>query len=157
MTTVLETRVKGVNRCHKYANELYPVLLEAFSEFVGNKVELAVGGLTQKVRNKIDQLNLPCTPGLHVSRYPSRYNICYRVTTSECSDKGHAYYHEVSLYIGELDGNVLKKINDLKDFKPYKIDYEAADIEIKRTQYKLAKSLADAAQAALYPFGEYDR
>lgn len=62
-------------------------------------------------------------------------------------------YHEVTVYVGTLDGGVLKDITPAN----FRTDYTPEEVEANRERYKAAKKAADEAQFYLYPFGEYDR
>lgn len=150
---ILEARVRGVNAANHFANLLYPKLLSVFGNFVGEKIEKVGGGLMQKVQNGINALGLPNTVRLSVYRYASNYSLVYVVKTCETVDGG-AYYHETSVYVGDMNNGVLTKILPAPTFKT---DYKAEDVKAARETYEAAKKAADAAQSALFPFGEYDR
>lgn len=150
---VLETRVRGVNAANHFANLLYPKLLSVFGNFVGEKIEKVGGGLLQKVQNEVNALGLPNTVKLSVYRYASNYSLVYVVKTCETLDGG-AYYHETSVYVGEMSNGVLTKITPAPNFKT---DYSAETVKAAREAYETAKKAADAAHSALFPFGEYDR
>lgn len=149
---VLEARVRGVNRAHQYAMELYPRLAVVFQPFVGQKVETNSGPLMAKVQKLVDALNLPCTGPLHVYRDQSDYCMRYVVKTCEC-ENGHGYYYNASVTVGELDRGVLTALCPAPQ---YRTDYSADEVAAARQRYKNAKRAADEAHSALYPFGESD-
>ena len=62
--------------------------------------------------------------------------------------------HEVTIYVGDLNGSVLTSISP-----PFegRADYTAEEVVEKRAKYEKAKKLADAARSDLSPFGENDR
>lgn len=150
---VLEARVRGVNAANHYANLLYPKLLSVFGNFVGEKIEKVGGGLLQKVQNGVNTLGLPKTVKLSVYRHASSYSLVYVVKTCETVDGG-AYYHETSVYVGEMANGVLTKILPAPTFKT---DYKAEDVKAARLAYEAAKKAAGVAHSAMFPFGEYDR
>jgi hypothetical protein len=152
MQTVLETRVKGVNKANAFANELWPRLVAVFAPFVGQKIEKVDGPLLAKIQKLVDALNLP-NGDIHVYRHVSNYSLAYTVKTCECTN-GIAHYFEQTLYIGKMNNGVLV---ELKELEPFKTDYTAENVLKAREAYKVAKEAADKAQSALYPFGEYDR
>lgn len=148
---VLAARVKGVNRAHDYANKLYARLVPTFKPMVGTKIFKVDGTLLQKIKEQLPEL--PCTPGLHVHKNSSDYSLSFSVRTSE-DVNGLAYYHSVSVYIGDVRNGVLEKIANPHEFRT---DFTVEEIAEKRTKYNLAKQAYDNAKSALFPFGEYDR
>jgi len=149
----LEARIRAVNRANAYANELSAKLKELFRPFVGQKVLKADNTLMEKYKKVLPKFT--CTPNLSVYRYTSEYSLVFIVKTCEGDNNGHAYYHETSVYVGELQNGFLTKVGD--EPLNLKTDYTAADITAKRQAYNAAKRLADEALSALHPFGEYDR
>lgn len=103
---VLAARVKGVNRAHAYAKKLYEQLVPIFKPLVGTKIFKADGTLLQKIKEQLPELS--CTPGLHVHKNSSDYSLSFSVRTSE-DVNGLAYYHSVSVYIGEVRNGVLDR------------------------------------------------
>jgi len=157
--TVLEARVRGVNKAHDYANQLYSQLRAVFEPFVGQQIFKVDGTLLAKVKKLVDALNLPCTVSLHVYRHVSDYSLAYTVKTCEVvptepGNYGTAYYYEITVYVGEIKGKILTKINKAPNFNTKN---RASDVVEARERYKEAKKLADEAHSALYLFGEYDR
>lgn len=152
---ILETRVNGVNRANKYGNELYHILRKVFKPFIGQKVIRKTGGLMKKIQNIIDSLDLPSGIPLQVYRNSfSDYSLAYTVKTCETSNC-RAYYHEISVYIGNLENGILKDMN--YPFPDFKTDYKAETIIEKRKLYKELKEKADRAKSELFPFDTYDR
>jgi hypothetical protein len=68
---------------------------------------------------------------------------------------GHAYYYEVTFYVGELTGDVLKNITTNETGFP--TDYTVEQVEANRETFKVAQKAFESARSALYPFGEFDR
>jgi len=150
----LETRIRAVNAANDFANKLHPRLIAVFGDFVNEKIEKVNGDLLQKVQKGIELLNLPNTNKLSVYRNRSNYSLSYVVKTCEVAD-GRAHYHETVVQVGEMSNGVLTQLN----MNPYvyKTDYTAAQIQVAREQYAIAKRYADDAHGKLHPFGEYDR
>ena len=65
---------------------------------------------------------------------------------------GLSEYREVSVYVGELSGDVLAKLCDRPN---HRSDHSAAEVKAIREEVKLAQKALDAAKSKLYPFGEY--
>lgn len=155
-TSVLDCRVRGVNAANKYAHELFTLLVPIFTPFVGQKIEKADGGLLAKIAKLLPEF--PCGVKLHVYKYQSNYSLVWVVKTCECHDAGngvgHAYYHETSVYIANVRNGVLESMYPKFEART---DYTVAEVIKNREAYKAAKQLADNAQSALHPFGEYDR
>jgi hypothetical protein len=156
MTTKLKARVRGVNRAHAYANELFPRLREAFTPFLEKQIETKNGPLLAKVQKVVESLALPYGVDLSVYRHSSNYSLAYTVKTCEVLD-GHAYYYEITIYIGSMDVGILTKLTKLSDVPHYKDDYSAEEVETARLKYRAAKAVADELHGKLHPFGEYDQ
>jgi hypothetical protein len=155
----LAIRVRGVNKANARANKLYDELIPIFKPLVGKPLFKVTGGLFEKYKKLVP--DFPYGHGLpQIYRNSSNYSLSYTVKTWEAEPSnipGHSdigYYHETTVYIGDLQNGVLTKLYDPPNFKT---DYNAADIAAKREAYQKAKEAADKAQSALFPFGEYDR
>lgn len=152
-TTALEARVKAVNKANGYAKMIYPKLSAMFKKFLGTKIEKADGSLTVKVKKELPEL--PEVPGVSTFRDRSQYSLLW--TVSACENSEHStLYHKTSVYIGEMKDGVLTKLTEYF-CENLRTDYTVEDILAKREAYKAAKKIADAAESALFPFGDYDR
>jgi len=150
----LEARVRGVNRANEVANALYHDLRRVLEPFMGQKVVKAEGGLMKKVQDAIATLQLPSTPQLHVYRYQSDYSLVWTVKTCE-SIPSHTYYHETSVYVGELAHH--QTLSKWYDPPKHRTDYNVSEIQAARDAFKDAEKAFETARSALVPFGEYDR
>lgn len=148
---MLQAKVEAVNLANRYANEIHPILSAAVTPFVGQQV-LKVDQFLAKVKKVIPEL--ACTVPLHVYRNTSDYSLSWTVKTCVSDGRGHAVYHETTVYVGELRNGVLTQ---LSSFEKLREDYTAEEVERLRAAYREAKSVADKAHSALHPFGEYDR
>jgi hypothetical protein len=155
--THLEAKVAAVNAAHSYALTLYTTLRPVLEPFVGQQIEKADGGLLQKVAKLLPEL--PYTHNLAVIRNSSTYSLIWSVKACESypsssGDTNFAVYHEISVYVGHMEGNKLVSFYDPPDFKT---GYTVKEVEALRAAYRKAKNAADAALSAIQHFGEYDR
>jgi hypothetical protein len=146
MTNELQAKVKAVNTANEYANQVYNTLSNLFSDFIGQKIVK----LNRDILNKIVLPIFPCTPDLHVFRRHAAYSLAWTVKTCELYEHS-CVYHEVTVYVGQLNGQVLEKICE---WTPLRTDYTEKEIIQKREAYKEAKEIADKMKDQLYPFGE---
>ncbi len=153
----LEAKVKAVNRAHAHAVKLYDALVPVFTPLVGCKILKADNTLLQSVQKVI-----PVVEGgnssLRVYRNQSNYSLAWTVNASEnIVGQQSCLYYEISVYVGNLDGQVLKDIMDPANQGFRRTDYTAGEIEGKRNVYEEAKKVMEDAKSALWPFGENDR
>ena len=158
--SVLETRVKAVNRANAYVNEIAPQLLAVFAKFVGQKIIKSDGHLTGKVQKCVDGLNLTNTNKLAVYFEKTRPFVRFTVKTCENYPDGRggiAYYHQTGINIGWYSDADPSVLTGLYEFESRKTDYDAKEIEALRTAYKNALKAVNEAENALSPFGVCDR
>ncbi len=153
----LSARVKAVNNVNAAACSIFPLIAAALMPFIGKKVLKVDGSLVEKVKNQIAPL-LPSTPSLSSFRNHLNNSLSWTIKTSETID-GIAMYAEAAIYVGEVEDGILKSIYTDSPFATgnVKTDYTVEDIMAKREACRLAKEAAREAEAALGPFGEYDR
>lgn len=153
---VLAARVRIVNRAHETANQLARVLKERFAPLVGKKIEKAGGQILEKYKGLLPEF--PHDHNLMVYKHTSNYSLAWTVKTSETVPMvgvGHAYYYEVTFYVGDLQGDTLKNIATHET--NFRTDFTAEEVEKNREAFKVAQKAFEDARSALYPFGEYDR
>jgi hypothetical protein len=148
----LEAKVKAVNRANKLGLEVYQLLAPVFVDLVGTKILKADGSLLQKIENRLPTLTNDRRT--RVSRSPSRYVLAWNVQTNEPESEFTVTYHEVTVYVGDVDGDALKAI---RDYTPSRTDWTVAEVLEGRRKIKEAKEALSVAEASVYPFGEYDR
>jgi hypothetical protein len=148
----LNAKVNAVNAAHTAALDLFPKLRAALLPFVGRQVVKADGYLMQKVQKALPEL--PAGNHLHCFASVKSHTLHWHVKADATTPGGHAFYHEVSLYVGTLDGGTLKEVWDAPP--ELRTDYTAQEVQEKRKAYEQAKKAANDAQSALHPFGEYD-
>lgn len=153
----LAARIKAVNAANDYANNLFDILADWVKPMIGQKVFKVDGEWMEKFKNKLPTFAKQWNNvDVHVYRASSRYSLGWTVKACVSIEGGcGCVYHETSVYVAHVDGQVLSSMYDKQT--PHKTDYTAADITAKREEYKRLKKLADDAQSALHPFGEYDR
>jgi len=153
MNKSLKPKVEAVNRANKYMNELAVKLVAFFGPLVGKEILKADGSLLAKYAKQLSEVvTFPNTVDLLVYRNPSRYTLSWVVKTcqpieGECG----CLYHEVTLYVGDLDGQTLKA---LLPFTPQKTDYSAEKVEALRGEVKKAKDKYENLKRGLFPFEE---
>lgn len=150
----LEAKVRAINSVHKYATELHPVLVKFFTPYIGQTILKQDGSLLKKIVEKLPEFLHNNASGLMVYFYRSSYSLVWMVKACEnIPEYGTCVYYEVGVYVGNLDGAVLK------DFiAPFtgRSDYTAAEIQQKRITLEDAKKAEREAKSALGPFEEHD-
>lgn len=160
----LAAKVAAVNRAHQMARELYPALVNAFKPFHGQKVIKVNGDLLASVEKTLPKLpgwgdtdNRAC---VFRSR-SSSYSIVYTVKASENYTASHgcsSAYHEVSLYVCDLDGQTAKPVSGGGDWVlTARTDYTEAEVAQLRKTAEEARKAAQDAESACHFFGLYDR
>lgn len=159
MNNKLSLKVKAVNECNKYANEIYPILHEYFKKFVGQKIETVDGNLLKKIsdnlpnikKSDIQENNLNIS--FMIYRNHSRYSLNYIAKVCVSTGDG-CCYHEIYVNIGETRSSILIKVEYYNRYG--RIDYTEQEIIDLRNQYKEAKRIADEIESKLSSFGHYD-
>lgn len=153
----LEAKVKAVNRAHAHAVKLYDALVAVFTPLVGCKILKADNTLLQSVQKGMPDLGGDAR-SLRVYRNQSNYSLAWTVNASENFVGGNGcLYYEISVYVGDLDGQVLTKIMDPANQGFRRTDYTAAEVAGKRDVFEKAKKVMEDAKSDLWPFGENDR
>lgn len=146
----LKAKVAAVNRANGVALSLQPVLRAIFEPLVGEKILKADGTFLAKVAALMPEL--PSQHDLMVYRLAGNYSLAWSVKTNEHDSPQTVLYHEATLYVGNLEGQILKSMADHRF--DGRVDYTVEEIEAKREAYSKAKRISDEAREALYPFGE---
>ena len=147
----LAARVVATNKAHKYAVELQSKLRAAFAPLVGQKILKADGSLLAKYETLAPQ----CAGNdLHVYRHNSNYSLAWCVKACESVPPHGCVYYEVTAYVGDLEGQVLKSLSPALELRS---DYTVKEIEGKIAAYEAAKKAADTARSEVYPFQEFIR
>lgn len=145
-----EAKVKAYNRAAKRALELYDSLSEVFKKFVGEKILKVDGSFLVKVSNFIPFMENK--PEIQIYRHQSKYSLVWVVKASEqVQGQSFVEYMEVSVYVGELDGDVLKSICAKPNLRH---NFTIEEVIKKQEDVKAAQAKLDAARSAIHPFGE---
>jgi hypothetical protein len=150
----LEAKVKARNTAVEYGISLYKQLVEVFEPLVGQKILKVDNDLLAKVKANVPKFDdLP--EGISIFRRFAAVNaIAWTVKVRVPVEDDEIWvYQEVTVYVADMEGQTLTKINN-----PFegRTDWTADEVEEKRRAYKEAKKKADEAHSALYPFGEHD-
>lgn len=140
MRTDLATKVATVNKANAYAMSLYKLLAPIFTSLVGEKIEKNDGGLMVKVAKLVPALAE--VTGIRVYRRNSSFSLSYVVQASTSNETGTTY-HEVSVYIGDMEGATLIKMAPAPD---HRTDFTVEEIERKQKTYEIAQASAQKAQ-----------
>lgn len=150
----LHARVVAVNRANDIANKLYPKLRAFFDGLAGQKVIKTDGSFLESIKKQLPEL--PQGPGLQVFRDSrSSYSINFVVRVWEQHNEG-GYYHEVSLYVANLTGQICKAWTGA-EWENHRTDWTPEEVQGARKQVDAARQILRARESKLGPFGEYDR
>lgn len=152
----LAARVAAVNLANTVALDYAPKLRAALTPFFGRKVIKTDGSLLQAVAEIVPSGN---TYGNNVQIFRdswSNYSLYWIVKTWEQCN-GCAYYHGTSVYVGNLEGQILREWNGADSLAGLRTDWTTEEIEQKRVAAEKAKEIARNAESACFPFGMFDR
>jgi hypothetical protein len=153
MKTTLEAKVEARNLVAVEHNRLLPLLAAAFAPLVGQKILKVDGTLLEKYKN-IAPLAPFFTKELSIYRLSSSYSLAFVVKACVLCDRGGYVYDEATVYVGELDGAVLKA---LIAPQPLPTGYTVEKVLEARKALEAAKAAFSKAESAVWPFGSYDR
>jgi len=153
----LAAKIEAVNIAHVYAMQLWKELTEFFRPYVGTAVETKGGPLMAKIQAK-----LPIFANTHklmVYRHVSNYSLAWTVKACVPYHSEHggdiAVYHEITVYIGDLQGQTLTKLCESYQEPPaLRSDYTVEEVLANKAAAKKAKAAYEAARDKCYPFGE---
>jgi hypothetical protein len=150
---VLACKVRATNRLARECNRLHPLFVAALRPFLGKKVQTQ-SGYSQRLRDAVAHL-MP-RPG-EVQVYPFGHvnSIRWTVKVCELDGQGGCQYREMSLWVGECEGDILVSVRE--DYEPMRDDHTAEEVLANRERFKVAEAAYQAARSALGDFGEYDR
>jgi hypothetical protein len=158
----LEAKIEATNLAHAYGNKLRKLLVEFFTPYVGQKIIKADGSLLAKIAAKLPAFpDEKGNPGQHVHasimtyRHRSDYSLAWTVKTCQPIPPHTCTYYESTVYIGDMDGDVLKSMTT--HMEDWKADYTLADIVAKIEAYEAAQKVADDLKGAVYPFSDFVR
>lgn len=152
--SALAAKVAAVNNANRYANALHPLLTEALAPFIGCKVIKVDGSLLKTIQAALP--TFPNTVPLSVYRGSSGYSLYWVVKTCEGIAPHGCVYHEVSVYVGKLNGQTLESWDGCK-WEPHRTDWTPDEVAELREKAEKAKRAASDAESAVHEFGMYDR
>lgn len=126
----IEAHVKAVNRRNTEIFKIIPDVFTAITPFLGQKIELATGGLTKKVVSALPAL--PSNTSLQ-SYYNTSHGYSLKVNVRTCeSVAGNCgcVYSEAVIYIGDLSNGILTKIYEQPNPKHWPVNYTVEQVEI---------------------------
>jgi hypothetical protein len=150
MKTQLEAKVEARNIVATEHNRLLPLLAAAFAPLVGQKILKADGSLLAKFESLTPRA--AGGPLFSIYKLSSNYSLAFVVRSCVNAERGCAY-DEATVYVGNLDGAVLK---DLIAPQPLPTGYTVAGVLEARKNLEAAKSAFSKAESAVWPFGSYD-
>lgn len=155
--TCLQAKVEARNLANAAALEYGPRIIAALAPFVGKPIQNRDGSKSAKLVKALAALNLPdsmLTPLQVVVRLEShwfRAEFRTRVSTG-CSSQ----YGSQTVTLGDLDGQVLKKLANPPTASYCRTDYTAEEILAARLAAEVAREALRDAERALCGFGEYE-
>ena len=157
MKQTLSANVVARNKVNSQVLKYVPVFIELLTPFVGQKVKLADGNLSKKVRDEIKE-NMPQDQSVvHYWVTCSTYSLKVHFKVSAQVDSASCTYADVVYYIGELDAQgVLTELNPLQ-VNQYPTNYSADEISALRVEAGLIKGELDNVMSKLHHFGLYDQ
>lgn len=131
---LLAANIIAENRVNAYIRAVAPLMFEALKPFLGQKVILATGELSAKVKKAMEPfVGWKEAEKIQIYRYSSNYSLLYVFKTSEPTENYGCTYRERSVYFGKIEGN-----NVMSEF--FKFD------PINFPQYKLEQILSIRAE-----------
>ncbi len=153
----LTAKVQAVNEANAYALTVYDLVIPIFTPLVGQKVEKAGGDLLAKLQKLMPEFGY--SHRRHVYKLTSPYTLGWVVKAcvnySEWGRESYAY-HEVTVYVGDLKGDILTKLYPRPDVlnTTWRSDYTVEEIKDKQRKAKEAKEAYENARSDCFPFGE---
>ena len=148
-------QVAAVNKAHAEANRLKPLLLAYFEPRVGQAILKSDGDLLLKLKRDLPEVS----DGLMAYRGNSKYSLFWHVKADEAyanpTSPGYQIWehYEVSVYVAELDGGVLRKLIKLNVEETLRDDYTVTELLAKRAMARALKDKYERAKEECWPFG----
>jgi len=153
----LDARVKATNMINAWANKVGPILLERFRPLVGVKLLKVDGSFLEKYKHLCE---IPLPDKMHrYHRDNSGYWLSFNLDVC-VSVEGYegCIYEKNHVHIGNFDGQTLKDVRNAPlASETLRTNYTAEEVIALRAEFDRCKKIAQQAESALYPFGEYDR
>lgn len=132
----INAKVKARNRLNAEIFNIIPDVFTALAPFVGQKIVLASGGLSQKVKHALPKL--PNTVGLSAHYNAGRYSFTVYIKTCEMVNDTTCTYSDRNIYVADvneagelirLHGSVLAKLHE--DYPTTYSPERVAELEVE--------------------------
>lgn len=155
MNNRLTARVEAKNLVNAKANEVESKLREIFLPYVGKKILKVDGSLVSEIGEKLAQFNYPAQNEFRFWREKLNYSLVFTLSMSvNIKDHGSHESAEAKINIGQIDGQILKEINELVYILP--TNYSAASIEHARARARELDRQLSVVRSEYTCFGEND-
>lgn len=155
MNNKLAAKIIARNRVNTLANILLPEIVKVLVPFVGQKVALKTGGMSDKLDKAL--LRFRESGSGNVVWFDCRYGLEACFKTCQSTDAGGCVYAEQAVTLGGIkqtrEGGILESVNTRWHFRT---DYTVQEIEIVRKSVEIAREALRAAEWKLIGFGEHD-
>lgn len=153
----LKVVIEAENQCNALINEHLPQMLNRAQALVGKPI-FKQGGTLRKDAEKVLQkptLDHPNMVYLNRSTYSLgfTFKVCVSAPNEEYPHMSdHIHYAETTVYIGDMEGGVLKDVTDFGE--PRRTDYNFDEVRALQKKAREAKAAYSEARSACFPFGE---
>jgi hypothetical protein len=161
----LVARVRAVNLCNEVCGVVFSRLKERLTPFVGRPVVKVDGSLRENVKAALagiwedyekrtaDGCRVTITTNFHRAGFA--WAVYVSAPLGDPNGDHTVQSAEQSVYLGDLDGVTLKKLNDCDHAR--RTDYSADEIRAQRKKVEELEKVYNEEKHKLFPFGEYDR
>lgn len=153
--TPLETKVAARNKVNAIALAYTAKCRLALAPLVGQQIILASGQNSAKFRKIHDSLVLPDACQISTGR---GYSVTANFKVCKTTEAG-TFYAEATLYLYDIENGVMTAndayLNHI-DSDHYRTNFSAKEIVLAREDVTAARKFLQAAEGALYGFGEHD-
>lgn len=151
---LLAANIAAENRVNAYIRAVVPKMFEALKPFLGQKVVLATGELSAKVKKAMEPfLGWKLAENMQIYCYSSKYSLVYTFKTSEPTGDYGCTYREHSVYFGKIESNNI--MSTFFDFKPENFpEYKIEEILATRAELEAAEKKVAAIKSKLPEFAQ---
>jgi hypothetical protein len=148
----LRAKITARNRVNAEAMRLAPLVQAAVTPLIGQKVQLANGEKSAKLKAAIAPFSYA---SLNIQVWFSvTYSLQMHVKTSEQPEGSYGcFYQEETVFLGDLNNGTLSKLYDLPKLR---MDYTFDEITAARASVKQAREALRLEESKLVNFGEHD-
>lgn len=151
---LLAANIAAENRVNAYIRAVAPLMFEALKPFLGQKVILATGELSAKVKKAMEPfVGWKPTENMQIYRFSSYYSLVYVFKTSELTGNYGCTYREHSVYFGKIEGNNV--MSEFYEFDPVNFpEYKLEEILNIRVELEAAEKKVAAIKSKLPEFAQ---